>query len=271
MNGGGIPRLGNLRTAQDNHALGAKYVLTVNVLQRTYQLQHKGALGTCFTIDVDRKQYLVTAKHCLDDFDPTDFQLFHDGQWKHLNVSLVGYGTHNADIAVLKADQQLSPDFPLEPSLSNVVLGQDAYFLGFPYGLRSEAGNINRSFPLPLVKSCIISAIQTFGRDLQEVLLDGHNNPGFSGGPVVFSPLGNASPNYQVGAVISAYRFQPEEILHQDQPTGLVYRSNTGIVICHSIKHATDAIGKNPIGFDLGTPQQGADPSNAPERRSRRR
>lgn len=230
-------------------------MLTVNVLQRTFQLQHKGALGTCFTIDVDHKQYLVTAKHCIDDFSPADFQLFHDGQWKHINVSLVGYGTHGADIAVLKANLQLSPDFPMEPTLSNAVFGQDAYFLGFPYGLRSEVGDVNRRFPLPLVKRCIISAMPNLGGDLQEVILDGHNNPGFSGGPVVFSPPGNARPTYQVGAVISAYRFQPEDILHHDQPTGLVYRSNTGIVICHSIKHATDAIANNPIGFNLSAAQ----------------
>ena len=232
-------------------------MLTVNVLQRTFQLQHKGVFGTCFTIDVDCRQYLVTAKHVIEHFDPSEFQLFHDGQWKHINVLLVGYGSHDADIAVLTADLPLSPEFPMKPSLGNCALGQDAYFLGFPYGLRSEAGDFNRKFPLPLVKRCIISAIWGFGNNLQQVILDGNNNPGFSGGPVVFSPPGNANPTYQVGAVISAYRFQPEDILHENEPTGLVYRANTGIVICHSIRHATDAIAENPIGFDLGTTHQG--------------
>lgn len=231
-------------------------MLTVNILQRTFQMRHNGDLGTCFTIDVDRKQYLITAKHCIDNFDPSDFHIFHHGVWKQLKVELVGYGTCNADIAVLKTDLQLSPDYPMEPSLVNAVFGQDAYFLGFPYGLRSETGEFNRGFPLPLVKRCVFSAITTVGGRLQEVILDGHNNPGFSGGPVVFSPPCNSTPTYQVGAVISAYRFQHEDIFYQDKPTGLVYRSNTGIVVCHSIKHATEAIANNPTGFDLDATQK---------------
>ena len=167
------------------------------------------------------------------------------------------YGTNDADIAVLKTELQLSPDLPMEPTLDAATLGQDAYFLGFPYGLRSEAGDLNRRFPFPLVKRGCISAIVTDDKGLQEVTLDGHNNPGFSGAPVVFSRPGSARPSYQVGAVISAYRSQPEHILHKDTPTGLIYRSNTGIVICHSIKHATDVIKSNPIGFELGPVDHG--------------
>lgn len=226
-------------------------MITTNVLQRTFQLRHKGDLGTCFTVDVDNRQYLITAKHCVENFDPSQFELLHEGLWKHINLSLVGYGSHGSDIAVLAAESQLSPVFPLPASLGNASLGQDAYFLGFPFGLRSEAGAMNRGFPFPLVKRAIFSALPDFSNTLHIVILDGHNNPGFSGGPVIFTPVGLAQLDYRVGAVISAYRFQPEDILLKDKPTGLVYRANTGIVICHSIKHATDVICVNPIGFEL--------------------
>ena len=153
-------------------------MITTNVLQRTFQLNHKSKLSTCFAVDIDNRQYIVTAKHCIDDFDPAQFQIFHDGQWKNLNVSLVGFGSHEADVAVLTADLQLAPSYSLPCSLGNVVFGQDVYFLGFPFGMRSESGEFNRGFPFPLVKRGIFSALPDFGIELQEVILDGHNNPG---------------------------------------------------------------------------------------------
>ena len=63
------------------------------------------------------------------------------------------------------------------------MLSQDVYFLGFPYDLTNDGGTINRNFPIPLIKKGILSAIQV--GEVKTLLLDGHNNPGFSGGPVV--------------------------------------------------------------------------------------
>ncbi|HZD60078.1 MAG TPA: hypothetical protein VE439_06450, partial [Anaerolineae bacterium] len=142
----------------------------------------------------------------------------------------------------------------LEPTSDGIVYGQDVFFLGFPYGMRVELGNLNRGFPLPFVKKAILSCIHTTENGVQIYYLDGHNNPGFSGGPVVFKEANRQ--NFKVASVISGYR-QEEEPIYQAgqeihfQEIPLVYRYNTGIIYSYGIKHAVDLIKGNPIGYKL--------------------
>lgn len=133
--------------------------------------------------------------------------------------------------------------------MGGIVYGQDVYFLGFPYGMTGEIGQMNRDFPLPFVKKAIVSCLQTTQKDAQLLFLDGHNNPGFSGGPVVFK-----EPNkndFKVAGVISGYRYNEEPIYQGDQQVPLAYRYNTGIIFSYGIKHAVDIIKSTPIGFEI--------------------
>ncbi len=221
-----------------------------NVIHRTFQLKCGEGLGTCFTIDVDDKQYLCTAKHCLNNFSGESIELFHENQWKTLEVDIVGYGSKESDICVLSAKIQLSPPLPLPPTMADLVIGQDAYFLGFPYGIQIEAGKLNRLFPLPLVKRATVSAISF--EEQKIILLDGHNNPGFSGGPVVFVKPGNAKNELRVAGIISSFRFEPSPVLDEnDKETSLKVRTNTGIVHSYAINHALDVIKENPVGVKI--------------------
>ena len=68
------------------------------------------------------------------------------------------------------------------------MYGQDVYFLGFPYGLHGDMSALSNDLPFPFVKKGIISLFHNDG--VNRIYLDGHNNPGFSGGPVVFMPAG---------------------------------------------------------------------------------
>ena len=36
-----------------------------NALQRTFRLNYRSESGTCFTLDVDARQYVVTARHLV--------------------------------------------------------------------------------------------------------------------------------------------------------------------------------------------------------------
>ena len=226
-------------------------MITSNVIQRTFQLRCGEDLGTCFTIDVDDKQYLCTAKHCLDNFRGNSIELFHEEQWKTLEVELVGFGSNDTDICVLSTKIQLSPSYRLPPTMDGIALGQDAYFLGFPYGIQIEVGDINQHFPLPLVKRATVSAIQRF-QEQTIMFLDGHNNPGFSGGPIVFTKPGDVKNELSVAAIISGYRFEPSPVLDdKDKETSLKVHTNTGIVFSYAIKHALDAIYENPIGAEI--------------------
>ncbi|HEY3520038.1 MAG TPA: trypsin-like peptidase domain-containing protein, partial [Rhodanobacteraceae bacterium] len=136
-------------------------MITSNVYHRIFQIRLGENTGTCFTIDIDNKQYLITARHVLDKWDPSSKgYLCHTDEWKELALTIAGIGTGAADIAVLTTNRQLSPNLPMEPTAAASVWGQDVYFLGFPYGWRVNVdANLNRGFPLPFVKKAIISCM----------------------------------------------------------------------------------------------------------------
>ncbi len=164
-------------------------------------------------------------------------------------MKLVGRCEGEIDIAVLSAPIQLSPVFDLPATAAGIVWGQDVYFLGFPYGWYGDIGKTNRDFPMPFVKKAILSCVFTGDKGVQHFFLDGHNNPGFSGGPVVFK-----EPNkkdFKVASVISGYRYMNEPIFAGEDQVPLMYRYNTGIIISYGIKYAVDLIEVNPAGLPL--------------------
>jgi hypothetical protein len=230
-------------------------MITSNALQRTLHIKHGESSATGFAIDYDGRQYLITAKHVVEGgFDvarPATIEIFHDNRWKALSVALVGEAKGPIDIAVFAPKIQLAPTHPLPPTTANAFLGQDTYFLGFPFGLQANIGALNRDLPLPLVKRAVLSAFLTEPDGTQIWLLDGFNNPGFSGGPVLYAPDARRPSSLNVGAVISAYRYAEASVLEGGAETPLKYRYNTGIIIAHCIEHAIEVIEQNPIGFEL--------------------
>ena len=107
-------------------------------------------------------------------------------------------------------------------------------------------------YPLPFVKRATVSAIILKKDAASTLYLDGHNNPGFSGGPVVFTPESRPQGEWHIAAIVSGYRFDEVPVLDKDgKETGTVVHANTGLVHAYSIKHAVAAIHSNPIGLSL--------------------
>jgi S1-C subfamily serine protease len=227
-----------------------------NALQRTFRMQFGHNMATCFTIDIDGKQYIVTARHALPGIGKSvSIQLQQDRQWKDLNCNLVGIAPEEVDIVVLAPPRAISPSHPLEPTIKDMCLSQDAYFLGFPYGLQADVGGLNADFPLPLVKKACVSMFVLAPGKTKYLLLDGHNNPGFSGGPVIFSPPGFGQfLNVRVAGVVSGYNFVWEKVFNQGKETDSEIKYNTGIVIAYSIEYAVELIRANPIGALVSAP-----------------
>ncbi|MDR1367519.1 MAG: serine protease [Candidatus Accumulibacter sp.] len=221
------------------------------VFQRTFRMQFDGQTATCFTVDMYRKQYIVTARHVLPDFGTSAvIEVQHEGEWKHLDCKVLARGPGDVDICVLAPPHAISSSVEINPTTRGIVLGQDVYFLGFPYGLQSEVGELNDGFPFPLVKKACVSMLSLKGRDARYFLLDGVNNPGFSGGPVVFSPSGNSEAAC-IAAVIAGYRFVWDKVYLDDRETNLTVPSNTGIIMAYSIEHALEMIRANPGGAPI--------------------
>jgi hypothetical protein len=222
-----------------------------NVLQRTFRIQFGGQVGTCFTLDVDGRQYIVTARHILPQVSgQAAIQIKHDSKWAELVCGVVGAGEGEIDIAVLAPPHVISPSLPLDPTTNAMFLSQDAYFLGFPYGLHAEVGGLNSNFPLPLVKKACVSMFALSGPGPRYLLLDGHNNPGFSGGPVVFAVNGQGAAT-NVAGVVSGYKYVWDKVFVGEQETELAVKYNTGIVVVYAIDHAIALIRENPIGAEI--------------------
>ena len=222
---------------------------TTNVYQRTFKLVCDDSQGACFTVDHDCRQYIVTAKHLVNSItNSTTIKIRRKDSWIDCPVNLVGHGKELIDISVLAADCQLSPTHPLPTNYDVITLGQDVYFLGFPYGLDTNIGELNRSFPVPFIKKAIFSARDT---KLGVLYLDGQSNPGFSGGPVVFSNGQNPAKSLYVAGVISQRVNESVPVHREGNATCFESKCNAGIILAFEIKHAIRLIDENPIGYNL--------------------
>ena len=222
-------------------------MITFGVLKRVFQVQYGGGLGTCFAIDVDGKQYIVSARHILGSIQgEAEILLRQEKQWKSCNVRLVGHGAGDVDISVVAAPLQLAPVTDMEANMDGLTYGQDVYFLGFPYGQGDEAHQLLRGFPLPFVKKAIVSCVDEEPNGPHPLFLNGHGNPGFSGGPVVFR-RGNQS-SLHVAAVIASFQAAMQPVYFMGMRLPLKYKYNTGIIVAYLIHHAVDLIRKRPSG-----------------------
>ena len=222
--------------------------VTTNILQRTFRIHHDGSTGTCFTIDVQGRRYLITAKHVVDSIrDDAVVELSYDRGWLPMPVRLVGHGAGDIDVTVLAPQKLFGAPHALNLTTAGLYLAEDIYFLGFPYGLGMEVKtDLNAGFPLPLVKKAVVSAL---GLEDGPMLLDGHNNAGFSGGPV--ARRGTKKEQAVIG-VVSGYRFDRQKVRDaKGKETSHTYDTNTGIVIAHDIRHTLEIVAGNPIGISV--------------------
>lgn len=134
--------------------------VTVNVLNRVLFIKYNKKAGTGFTIEVDNKQYIITAKHIVEGIKQNDsIFVFHDCQWRKIEVRNIKFKNPEIDAIILIPPFQITPITNVEFTIDDLSLGQDVYFLGFPFGLKTEVGNLNNNFPIPFVKKGICSSI----------------------------------------------------------------------------------------------------------------
>lgn len=230
----------------------------LDVISRTHQIRvPDGRTGTAFMLDIDGRQYIITAKHLVQE-SISPLHVFWEKGWRLLPVGLVGHCEGGTDISVLCTNKNLPkvlyPDGSNVGTETDLKLAEEILFYGFPHGLSTplsdERGHV------ALVKKGIVSGF--FGAPLDSgessFLIDGHNNPGFSGGPVISI----RSRDYKVAGVIASYRYSYQKVYGAD-PSGQIDENeiveylpeNTGIILAYNIKPALDIIAKNPIGLSL--------------------
>lgn len=220
-------------------------MISNHIIQRTINIKYNGATGTSFAFDYDNKQYYVTAKHVIENIEDGGYlEVFHDKVWNKHKIKLVGH-SKNYDISVFVLESIINENKTIIGDSDNIVYSGDAYFLGFPYNISNLTHTREDTFPLPLVKKGIISGFKN-DEPVKIILIDGINNPGFSGGPIVyFCPH---TSELKVCGVISAFRYELQRIQSVDKKTEIEIKVNTGIIIGYGIEEAVNLINQNPIG-----------------------
>jgi hypothetical protein len=260
-----------------------------------FEIRVPGGTGTAFTMRVDGRQYLITAKHMVAklkaDGSPESIEIstsagpHNSPEWKPLQVRIFTCDDP-IDIAVLATQEFVghsrARDFveagfgeqSLEPRTDGIPLGDEGYFLGFPFGYTPAEGPVG---PLPFSKKATLSLNYWEGK-ADRMFFDGYNNPGFSGAPVLFRDPKNVRPNrshFNVAGVVSGFipqlvntanwrRVEPHEDLtnveawrikkkadgftYVLEDTDTVVPLNTGIISAFNIRHAVDLIKAHPIG-----------------------
>jgi hypothetical protein len=182
--------------------------VSANVLASTLLIQTSVGQGTGFTINVDGRQYLITAQHMvrgMGDEGTVQIAGFKNNQVVFTPLSMKIFRcAPGIDIAVLIPSVLLVDADTMDPvGGGSFTIGQNVYFVGFPFGKHSTTKqNPDAYGPIGLVKQAVISGVEYQPADDGDlIMLDGFNIGGFSGSPVTYwRPSGHS---YVIG-VISA-------------------------------------------------------------------
>lgn len=184
-------------------------------MNAAFQITTSTGTGTCF-LNSDRKGYcFLTASHLVEGVHSGDtVYLGHQDGLVPWTIRAIHHSPTGHDIAAFTVDMKVvAPKFePLDPP--GLMPGQPMKFLGYPHGLQTNFPNPN-GYLSPLVRTAFFSGIiEVEGKSI--LVLDGFNNPGYSGGPV-FTTNDQGFP--QLFGVISGFRFEKPEL-------GSVYRKS---------------------------------------------
>lgn len=216
-------------------------MITANIIQRVFRISHKGRTASAYTIEKDENQYLISASHVFDGtLEIPSVTIYQDGRWKDICVQTVYNSRDVGDTIVFKLPYDISPRHKISLGVENVIWGTWAYFLGFPFGKTNPDKGINNNFPIPFIKAGLISGLNLEREGLITIFLDGHNNKGFSGGPVVWV---NPQDRKEIQIIGTVSSYLTESPIHTQTLDDIKdYGTNAGIIETFWIKNILNLI-----------------------------
>ncbi len=232
--------------------LGTFNFPTKEIIQRTFAIRVNEDCGSGSSLAYPAQDfyYLITAAHVLGDVPhkgKCTIQILHNNAWNSIEAVPYyyngrPYSENDIDIVVIKTNIPVNQEENrLFLTSKNCFVGQDVFFLGFPYlgtSIKYTPKEINSGYPFPFVKKAALAAF-----DDPIIYLDGHNNHGFSGGPVVFYDY--KENRHKILGVISAYlthNGKVERIEAKTKNYEYFYQENSGIGIAYDIRYANELI-----------------------------
>jgi S1-C subfamily serine protease len=235
------------------HAQFEKAVPTAQAMANTFNIYGDKLTGSGFMVNVGGSQYFVTAAHLFAashrSAENVSLQMVIQNQLQTYSGKIYFHSDRKVDIAVLKLSETIEQNLTLPEdavkysdtikkvfrgdgfSLDNVfvAVGMESYFMGFPLGnLGTEVFGIK----FPLVKKAILSGTVR-NNGVEVILLDGHNNLGFSGGPVVI--YDEEKKTMRLVGVISGYLPEPVDVRNKNETLSVL--ENSGIIVCYGSQY----------------------------------
>lgn len=219
----------------------AQDAVPLEILQRTFFIKVGNEAGTAFAIDHEGKIFLVTARHVVGSLpeEGAVIQIMRSNKWEdYKTVRTLFPAMKDVDIAVLETPEKVTKEFEIKPAAENQgpTMGQQLWFLGFPWGLESHFKNGELAF----IKKGTMSAVDATDPDAIVLYIDGFNNPGFSGGPIVYWDF--AAHVYRICGVVKGYKQDSAKAMVNGVQVDTNILVNSGILVGYSIKHALQAI-----------------------------
>ena len=198
-----------------------------------------------FTIDVNNREYIITARHLLpEEVTGKDIMISFGGDMKNFQFEIVGH-CELSDISVLTGEspisfqnfQNSSDRFYLGTKSAGLILGQDMMFLGFPHAVFKEDNHDKHRHCLlmPNVRQATFSG---FTGNRSQIVMAGDNISGFSGAPAVFQP-NKGNNDYSVAGVASGYS---RELVPDPEDPNILIEINKGTMYAYTLDEAINLI-----------------------------
>lgn len=202
-------------------------------LKAIFRIRYGNATGTAFLLRASGGICMVSAAHVLSGARTGDsVHLQAKTGWQAYRISdFVASDIY--DVCVFSLETlRVADHFSATPG-AEILLGAQLLFVGFPHDLVSLAPGGN--FTVPLVRGALFSGTID-ERGCQLLILDGFNNPGYSGSPVYAR---HVSGKAALLGVISGYRwerpsqgkvFQRDEHGTESEVPNLYVKANSGMI-----------------------------------------
>jgi Trypsin-like peptidase domain len=223
-------------------SLSAQDAVPREILDRTLFIRNGNIAGTAFKVDYQGKVFLITARHVVAGL-PTSkatIQVWQEYIWKDYHtLRTIFPSSAEVDIAIFETEETVSRPYDITPQgkSSGTTFGQQVWFLGYPL---EGLGFRYKSATFPFIKRGTISGIDALDQDAIVYYIDGFNNPGFSGGPVVYWNFVRHA--YEIAAVVQGYREEAAKTMVNGKQVDTQILVNSGILVAYSIDHAMKAI-----------------------------
>lgn len=214
-------------------------LVSSEVLTRVFKIYSCSMVGAGFILEHKGNNFLITAKHLFAKEGYPKSTIIHIETKKgkiEIENEIYYHNDDDIDVAVIKTNAFDGMSFSkVNYTMSGMILSQDVFLLGFPYGLDNKLYELNNGYPIPIVKKGIISG---FSED--KILIDWDNNQGFSGGPVVYREVKglNYSDEMSIAGVIISYI---PHLIYKDKENNKICE-NSGIGIAINIKRVLEII-----------------------------